>query len=261
LFIFGWYTLPMNGRKIPFLLGLLIPCAALADVIPVLPTTANQLCRQAITAAERAHSIPSHLLAAIARVESGRKDRSAGTFDPWPWTINMDGQGTFYDSKAQAVAAAVTMRPRTTRSIDVGCMQISLTYHPNAFPDMGQAFDPASNADYGARFLVQLFEKTNSWPKAVELYHSATPEIGQEYGRRVYAALPEEQKLAEAVQPYPVVAGWASGVNRSLLSSPLRPSPARIIPLVSSLGGGGAPPGRSLDSYRSAPVRMAFRAP
>ena len=175
----------MNGRTIPLLLGLLAPCAVLADVVPVLPTAANQLCRLAITAAERAHGIPSHLLAAIARVESGRKDPTSGTFDPWPWTINMDGQGSFYDNKTQAVAAAVTMRPHAARSIDVGCMQISLAYHPDAFADMGQAFDPASNADYGARFLAQLFEKTNSWPRAVELYHSATLEIGQEYGRRV----------------------------------------------------------------------------
>jgi Transglycosylase SLT domain len=250
----------MNGRTIPFLLGLLIPCPVMADAIPVLPAPANQLCRQAITAAERAHGIPSHLLAAIARVESGRKDPNLGTFDPWPWTINVDGQGSFYDNKTQAVAAAVTKRPRATRSIDVGCMQISLTYHPDAFPDMGQAFDPASNADYGARFLVQLFEKTNSWPKAVEMYHSATPEIGQEYGRRVYAALPEEQKLADATQPYPLTNGWPSGVNHSLLSLPLRQSAPRTIPLVPVLGA-GAPPGRSLDSYRSAPVRIAFRAP
>ena len=67
-------------------------------------------------------------------------------------------------------------------------MQISLTFHPDAFPDMNQAFDPVANADYGARYLLQLYEKTNSWPKAVEMYHSATPDIGQEYGRRVYAA-------------------------------------------------------------------------
>ena len=250
----------MNGRTIAFLLGLLLPCSAMADLIPVLPAPSNQLCRQAIMTAERAHGIPSHLLAAIARVESGRKDPNLGTFDPWPWTINVDGQGSFYDNKTQAVAAAMAMRPRATRSIDIGCMQISLTYHPDAFPDMGQGFDPASNADYGARFLVQLFERTGSWPKAVELYHSATPEIGQEYGRRVYAALPEEQKLAETTQLYPLTNGWASGVNRSLLSLPLRQSVPRIIPQVPVLGG-GAPPGRSLASYRSAPVRTALRIP
>jgi soluble lytic murein transglycosylase-like protein len=250
----------MNWRAMLFLLTLLAPCRVLADSIPLLSQAANQVCRQAITAAERAHGIPSHLLAAIARVESGRRDQNSGTLDPWPWTINMDGQGTFYDNKAQAVAAATAMRPRAARSIDVGCMQISLTFHPDAFADMAQAFDPASNADYGARYLVQLFGKTSSWPKAVELYHSATLEIGQDYGRRVYAAWPEEQKLAEATQPYPLTNGWASGVNRSLLSLPLRSGAPHVIPLVPGVAG-GTPPGRSLASYRLTPVRIAFRGP
>jgi soluble lytic murein transglycosylase-like protein len=254
----------MNGRTILPLLVLLAPCRALADAVPVpsvLP--ANAACRQAITAAERAHGIPPHLLAAVARVESGRRDDASGSFNPWPWTINVDGQGSFYDSKAQAVAAAASMRQRATKSIDIGCMQISLTYHPDAFPDMGSAFDPASNANYGATFLAQLYEKTGSWPKAVEMYHSATPEIGQEYGRRVYAAWPQEQRLAEATEPYPVAstAGtWASPVGHSTLFAPLRQGAPHIIPQMAGLG--GSPPfGRSLDAYRSASVRFAFRTP
>lgn len=250
----------MNGRTILLLLVLLAPCQALADTPPASAPAVNDVCRLAITAAERAHGIPSHLLAAIARVESGRRDQVSGTFNPWPWTINMDGQGSFYDNKAQAVAAAMSMRPRATRSIDVGCMQISLTYHPDAFPDMSLAFDPASNADYGARFLMQLFEKTNSWPKAVEMYHSATPEIGQDYRTRVYAAWPEEQRLAEASQPYPVASPWSSPVGRSTLFAPLRQGTPHVIPQMSGLGG-AALPGRSLQSYRLAPVRLAFRAP
>ncbi|MDR3529811.1 MAG: lytic transglycosylase domain-containing protein [Rhodopila sp.] len=249
----------MNWRTIPILLALLAPCRVLADTSLALPATASQLCRQAITAAERAHGIPSHLLAAIARVESGRKDQASGTFNPWPWTIDLDGQGSFYDSKTQAVAAAVSMRVRAAKSIDVGCMQISLTHHPDAFPSMEQAFDPSANVDYAARLLVRLFEKTNSWPKAVELYHSATPELGQDYRQRVYAAWPEEQKLAEATGSYPLTNTWASTVNRSLLSLPLRQRTPHIMPQTLGLTG-NATPGRTLDAYRAAPVRVAFHA-
>jgi hypothetical protein len=246
----------MNGRIVIFLLVLLAPCRLLADTSATPPLAANAVCRKAIAAAERAHGIPSHLLAAIARVESGRRDQTSGTFNPWPWTINADGRGSFYDSKAEAVAAAAWMRPHTTTSIDVGCMQISLTYHPDAFPDMSQAFDPASNADYGARFLVELYQKTNSWPRAVELYHSATPDIGQEYGRRVYAALPEELRLADSTQPDLPAGGTSFG--RSMLFPPLRQGAPRMI-LQTPSPMGGAVPGRSLDSYRSAPVRLAYR--
>ena len=248
----------MNGRAITFLLASLAPWPALADTVPLLAPAANQLCRQAITAAERAHGIPSHLLAAIARVESGRRDQASGSFDPWPWTINMDGQASFYDNKAQAIATARTMRPHATRSLDVGCLQISLTFHPDAFADMAQAFDPAANADYGARYLVQLYGKTNSWPKAVEQYHSATQDIGQDYGRRVYAAWPEEQKLAEASPPFPVAGGFAWPLNHSLLLHPLRTGAPHVIPLIPASPGGNAP-GRSLAAYRSRPVTIAAR--
>jgi hypothetical protein len=250
----------MNGRTILLLLVLLAPCQALADAVPLPSMAADAACRQAITSAERAHGIPSHLLAAVARVESGRRDQTTGTFNPWPWTINMDGQGSFYETKAQAVAAALTMRPHAVTSIDVGCMQISLTFHPDAFPDMSAAFDPASNADYGARFLLQLYAKTNSWPKAVEMYHSATPEIGQEYGRRVYAAWPEEQRLADVTQPSPIGNPWFSPIGRQALLAPLRQGTPHVIPQAPSLLG-GLSPGRSLASYRLAPVRFAFRAP
>ena len=250
----------MNGRTLLFLLVLLTPYLAFADTAPIASLGANAACRQAIAAAERAHRIPTHLLSAIARVESGRRDQASNTFNPWPWTINMDGQGSFYDNKAQAVAAAVSMRPHVSRSIDVGCMQISLTNHPDAFSSMDQAFDPASNAEYGARFLVQLFEKTNSWPRAVEMYHSATPEIGREYGRLVYAALPEEQKLAEVTPPYPLASPWGPAFGRSMMFAPLRPGAPHMIPQTLSLAG-GVTVGRSLASYRAAPVRMAYRAP
>src|ERR1700710_2445544 len=102
----------MNWRFTPALLALLAPVHALADINPHPTPAASHLCRQAIAAAERAHGIPTHLLAAIARVESGRRDQTSGTFNPWPWTTNVDGVGAFYETKAQAVAASVSIRPK-----------------------------------------------------------------------------------------------------------------------------------------------------
>lgn len=215
--------------------------------------------------AERAYNIPTHLLAAIGRIESGRKDPASGAFAPWPWTVNAEGQGFFYDSKREAVAAVEGMRRQGMRSIDVGCMQINLMHHPDAFASLDQAFDPAANADYGARFLSQLHDKSNSWPRAVEMYHSATPEIGQEYGVKVYAALPSEEHLAGLIPPSALAAAWSATTAATATRSPFssmafRPSPARVIALP-SMGLGGTTPGRGLDSYRAAPIRLAFRSP
>ena len=92
------------------------------------------LCRPAIAAAEQASAIPPQLLAAIGRVESGRRDPASGVMAPWPWTINAEGQGSFFDTKAQAIAAVQALQARGVQSIDVGCMQVNLMHHPTRSP-------------------------------------------------------------------------------------------------------------------------------
>jgi hypothetical protein len=245
----------MFRRATIILLAILAPLHVYGDPAPATP----DLCRPAIAAAEQAHAIPSHLLAAIARVESGRKDPATGKMNPWPWTINFDGQGSFYDVKQQAVAAATAMRPRAVRSIDVGCMQISLTNHPDAFASMDQAFDPVANADYGARFLRQLYDKTQSWPKAVGMYHSATAELATDYQARVYAAWPEELQNGPARPMFAAMSPFGSVWNHAPVHA-FVPAGPRIIPLGAG-GSGSVMQGRSLDSYRAMPVRLASRLP
>ncbi len=102
------------------------------------------------------------------------------------------------------------------------------------------------------------------------MYHSATPDIGAEYGRRVYAGLPDEERLASASQSAPLSATpWGSPMaslptgssfGHPSLFAPLRQGAPHIIPLAA--GPAGAPAlGRSLDAYRSAAVRFAVRLP
>ena len=82
---------------------------------------------------------------------------SSGALHPWPWTVDAEGQGAFYDSKELAIAAVRALQARGVRSIDVGCMQVNLMHHPNAFNSLEQAFDPvARNANYAAQFLTEL---------------------------------------------------------------------------------------------------------
>lgn len=149
--------------------------AALAEEnAPAPAADPGALCVEAVALAERAERIPRDLLAAIARAESGRpvaSDRRAG---PWPWTVNAQGQGRFYGSKGEAVEATAALIAAGVRNIDVGCMQINLGFHPEAFLDLAEAFDPLANASYGAVYLKALFMETGSWPEAVGRYHSAT---------------------------------------------------------------------------------------
>ena len=159
--------------------------------------TPAALCRVAIGTAERAAGLPERLMVAIGLVESGRRD-PAGGVSPWPWTINAEGIGRFFATKAEAIEAAQALLDRGVRSLDVGCMQVNLLHHPAAFASLDQAFDPAANARYAARFLTALYAQTGAWPRAVAGYHSLTPEIGEAYARKVLAVWPRERGLDAA---------------------------------------------------------------
>ena len=143
------------------------------------------LCEEAIAVAEKANRLPPKLFGAIARAESGRAD-AVGRVRPWPWTINLEGTGVYFPTKADAVAAVTLLQAGPPRSVDVGCMQVSLLHHPRAFSTIEDAFDPAINAAYAARFLVGLYRLKRDWPLATAAYHSQDPERGEAYQKRVY---------------------------------------------------------------------------
>ena len=146
---------------------------------------AGLLCGEAIALAERAEAIPRNLLGAIAQAESGRpvaEDRVGG---PWPWTVTTAGTGLFFRTKEEAMQAAADALAIGQDNVDVGCLQINLGHHPDAFMSLEEAFDPLANAAYGAAFLRALFLETGSWPEAVGRYHSATPGRNSRYRAKV----------------------------------------------------------------------------
>jgi Transglycosylase SLT domain len=146
----------------------------------------SELCTTALLDAEQRYHLPPSLLASIAKAESGRPVTGAADIRPWPWTIDADGTGLFFDSKAAAVAWTRAQAPRH-RFIDVGCMQIDLHYHPTAFASLENAFDPDANADYAARLLLELYrgDAGGSWDSAVGFYHSHTWLLASQYRDRV----------------------------------------------------------------------------
>ncbi len=155
---------------------------------PPPPMDPGSQCRAAITASEQQHGLPAGLLGAIARVESGRRDPNGSGVTPWPWTINAEGQGRYFESKLEAIAAVLELRARGVTVIDVGCMQVNLHHHPTAFATLDEAFDPVSNARYGGLFLKRLAAIAGGdYEKAAGHYHSYTPERAEAYRARVLA--------------------------------------------------------------------------
>jgi soluble lytic murein transglycosylase-like protein len=176
--VWGW-----QGRAAAALL-----LAALAGAPAAADLPDQAVCAAAGAAAEQAAGLPANLLLSIGMVESGRADPLTGQVAPWPWTVNVDGAGQYFNTKADAVAFTRLAESSGAGDVDVGCFQISLENHPDAFATLDQAFDPAANAAYAAGFLNQLKAQTGSWNMAIADYHSAVPDLGLPYQRRVLAA-------------------------------------------------------------------------
>lgn len=234
-----------------------------AQSMPGRDPSSADVCREAAAVAEREHTLPARLLAALARVESGRRDPSTGAFRPWPWTINVEGRGSFFPDKAAAIAAVQTLQAAGARSIDVGCLQINLRHHPTAFASLEEAFDPLTNARYAARFLASLQATRGDWMRAAGNYHSGTPELAEAYRARVALAW-----AAEAAVPVPMPSPSLAVAATQPAFRPIQPgggfmldNGAGRITAASPGLAGTAVTGRGLDAYRSLPIPVAGRLP
>jgi Transglycosylase SLT domain len=150
-------------------------------------------CHAAARATESRFGLPPGILLAIGRVESGRLDLRTHQPEPWPWTVQALGKGLYFETKAEAITWVKGSEAKGITSIDTGCMQVNLYYHPNAFASLDEAFDPELNADYAGRFLRQLYAETGDWKRATGLYHSRTATISEPYQERVGHALAADQ--------------------------------------------------------------------
>ncbi len=230
------------------LLPLLATMMVAATALPV--RAQNALCRAAITAAEAEYSIPDRLLLGIGRVESGRRDPETGAFDPWPWTINAEGRGSFFPTRQAAIAAVRELQAGGMRSIDVGCMQINLRHHPEAFANLEEAFDPLANARYSARFLTNLRNRAGDWTTASGHYHSQTPDLATAYRQRLANVLARERQAPSAEPPATLLAAASSAAAQPGPGA-VAQAPVAFTPFN----------GRGLDAYRGAPIVIAGRGP
>lgn len=136
-------------------------------------------CVPAILEAQVRYAIPDNLLLGIGLQEAGI-DRGDG-LTVWPWSVNVAGEGRFLSGPAEAVSWVRARQAEGEELIDVGCMQVNLRWHPDAFTSLEEGFDPARNVDYAARYLVGLWERTGDWRAAVGRYHSADPARAARY--------------------------------------------------------------------------------
>ena len=149
-----------------------------------------------VASAEARYRIPSEMLAAISLAESGHWQVERQAVVAWPWTVYAQGRGRRFSDHGAAVAAVRDLLAQGVRNIDVGCMQVNLHYHPDAFADLNEALSPAANIDYAARLLRRLYLQHRSWTQAVAHYHSATKELNRPYRRKVMRLWYKERRSA-----------------------------------------------------------------
>ncbi len=200
------------------------PCFASFD--------AGQVCDAAATTAAQETGVPLDVLRAIARVETGR-DRGDG-LTPWPWTVNHAGDGSFFDTAAEAVAYADAALTEGDDRLDIGCFQINIRWHAHFFPSLDVMMDPVANALHAARYLMQLYRESGDWADAVAAYHSRDTDRATAYLRKfetAYAALaaasPPEPAPVVKVNQFPLLLAGAPGGAGSLV--PRRAAGAALI--------------------------------
>lgn len=186
----------LRGATLAMALLGLSPSAAAASDLAADPEEAWRLCAENTLDIEKSRALPPFLLTAMSKVESGRWHQASGEIMAWPWTVTSEEGGKYLPSKAAAVREVRRLQAQGIVSIDVGCMQINLLYHPEAFEDLEAALDPARNIAYAASFLTSLHRKQRSWTGAISRYHSATPEFSGSYRLKVLRAWREERQRA-----------------------------------------------------------------
>jgi hypothetical protein len=119
------------------------------------------------------YGIPPAILYAIALTESGTAYQSA--LQPWPWTLNINGKGYFFNSRISAyrqLQAAI----QKGDSVDICLMQINWHWHHHRFTDLWSSLDPFICLAVGANVLQEQYIKTLVWWSAVGRYHAPSPD-------------------------------------------------------------------------------------
>ncbi len=159
----------------------------------------SSICDAVSAAAARAQNMPSDALYAITLSETGRT--RGGAFRPWPWTVNMEGRGFWFDTREEAYTYVMERYNAGARSFDVGCFQLNYKWHGMNFESIDAMFDPMINATYAAKMLSGLHDEFGDWTKAAGAYHSRTEVYASRYRTR-YARI---RGRLNGVAPEPVL--------------------------------------------------------
>lgn len=202
-----WQKFPPSPVVTLTFLTLYLIAFSMRPVSALAVSSFSQVCDAAAHTVARESGVPLSVLQAITRTETGRKRN--GAMQPWPWTVNMEGKGMWFDTEDEARAYVFRHFKRGARSFDVGCFQINYKWHGQAFNSIDEMFEPLANARYAAKFLQKLYSETGNWSDAAGAYHSRTPK----YANR-YKAIFDRYRAKLETSPPPVMLLAQAGNSR-----------------------------------------------
>ena len=136
--------------------------------------------------------IPAGLFYAVALAESGKTVSAIGGRRPWPWTLNIAGEGVYFNSRWEAWRALDESLRAGQDSVDIGLMQVNWHFHQARLGNTWLALDPTHNLSVGADILKDCYRRRRDWWASVGCYHSPSDQArAQRYRARVVALLRE----------------------------------------------------------------------
>lgn len=224
------------------------------------------VCEWAAEQAAQEYGVPVDIMGALTLTETGR--RLDGLVRPWAWSANAEGEGTWFDDPASAVAFAEDRVAQGRTNIDIGCFQLNFRWHGENFSSVAQMFDPLENARYAARFVRGLYTETGDWRAAAGAFHSRTQVHAQKYLARfdtLRQMLRERgfQGLTDGPETYNSFAAITSGQRKQvrdrvmLLGAPLGTGVTGTPGSLAAIGQGR---GATLTRARG-PLLLASRGP
>ena len=134
------------------------------------------------------HEIPPQLFYAIALAESGKTLESTSNRHPWPWTLNIAGNGVYFSSRWQAWRALDESLQAGQDSVDIGLMQVNWRFHHARLGNTWLALDPTHNLSVAADILKDCYKKRRNWWASVGCYHAPSHKLrAKRYRARVLA--------------------------------------------------------------------------
>ena len=132
------------------------------------------------------HGIPGMLFYAIALAESGIVIPSLQQRRPWPWTLNIAGEGVYFNTRWEAWRALDQSLRAGETSVDIGLMQVNWRYHQERLGSSWLALEPHHNLTVGATILKECYKSRHDWWASVGCYHAPSDSVrARQYRKRV----------------------------------------------------------------------------